>query len=155
MEIRRITAKDCRVSIAVTVAFLFAVLLSVRTFHLSSFVVKKEIISYHPNLETKHWSPAMLRASRSRVKNFNGKSAAQPLPYRQLQVDGSLARVKRITNEAHSQMDEQESIGEEESLGDEIMVDLFSTSWRELVSLFLSHRFRGIFLYRRSKLDCV
>lgn len=150
MEIRRITAKDCRVSIAV--AFLLAVLLSVRTFHLSSFVVKKEVISYYPNLEAKKWSPAMLQASRSRIKTHTGRSEAQTPPQQQLQVVGeSLARVKQIiVTEDLSQMDD-----DEKSFEGEIMVDLFSTGWRELASLFWSHQFRGIFLYRRSQIDRV
>lgn len=215
------TAKDCN-KISIIAALLFAFLVTLRTVHLSSLIVKEEVVSYVPDLDLSSWSPAMLRASRSRITELNeqsrdvhrlaehheedsknlvqeeeeeqdrhsitagrggGMQAKQlGLRRRHLQDSGSSSTLHRAASsdessskasrsrwtklynqEQHKQQHlwrSSSSPDNQESLvqygGEEIIVDFLSISWRDLLSLFWTHKFRGWWCAcHRSQLDTI
>jgi hypothetical protein len=148
------TTKDSKFWIC-GVTFALALLVSLDNFFISSrvtMVADKHIVrmpSSYAYIDSSKWSKAMLRTSRSRVSQ---SMVEQMMEREELMMQHQQDGHPLLTSSSSdSYWWQQDFVNDWDSLSDsdryEIMVNLFTTKWQDLVHFFWNHKFViGIFL---------
>ena len=108
-------------------------------------------IIFYAHIDSSKWSKAMLRTSRSRVSQsmVEQMMEREELMQHQQQQDGHPLLTSSSSSDSYWW--QQDFVNDWDSLSDsdryEIMVNLFTTKWQDLVHFFWNHKFVvGIFL---------